>query len=191
MRIGILALQGDFALHIRMFESLGIETVAVKKPQHLALCQGLVLPGGESTTLVKLLKAIDLFKAIPEFNRNWPIFGTCAGAILVARNIIHHPVESFGLIDIDVRRNAYGTQVDSFSDRIDLSIDGQTKQIDGVFIRAPRLERIGADVRMIGFHDRQPVIVENDMVLAATFHPELTDDMTIHAYFADKVKRLI
>lgn len=188
MKIGVLALQGDFYLHIKRLNELGVETAAVKKPQELADCQGLIMPGGESTTLVKLLKDIGLFEELPKFNEKWPIFGTCAGAILVSREVKNHPVEPLNLIDISIERNSYGRQIDSFIDKIEWKGGSQPQLVEGVFIRAPRFTHIGKSVRVLARHRDDVVMVENDNILAATFHPELTENPLIHQYFVEKVR---
>ncbi len=187
MKIGVLALQGDFYLHQKMLDRLGVEAAAVKTPQDLQGCRGLIIPGGESTTLVKLLKHIKLYEQIRVFNRDHPIFGTCAGAILVSSQVSNHPVEPLGLIDIAVERNAYGTQIDSFIDRIDFRAGDESVAVEGVFIRAPKIIRVGEGVRSIAFHKNDVVMVESERVLAATFHPELSESMVIHEYFLNKI----
>ena len=189
MRIGVLALQGDFAKHIDMLESLDVKAIPVKKPEELARCCGLIMPGGESTTLVKLLHSIDLFDKIKPFSEKWPVFGTCAGAILLSNEVTNHPVQSFQLIDISIRRNAYGTQVDSFSESIRADLGSGPEALEGVFIRAPQIERLGDEVKAIAWHGDDVVMVEQGNILAATFHPELTDSNRIHQYFVQKVKR--
>ncbi len=189
MKVGILALQGDFAKHAEKLRECNAEPVLVKTPEDLWKCRGLIIPGGESTTLVKLLNAIGLYEAIPEFSRQHPIFGTCAGAILVSKSVSNHSVASFGLLDIDVQRNAYGRQIDSFVDRVSLRFNGSPLEIEGVFIRAPKITRIGKDVRVLAKHRNDLVMVENDAILAATFHPELTPSPLVHQYFIDKISK--
>ncbi len=191
MKIGVLALQGDFYLHLKRLRELEVEAVAVKKPEDLQDCQGLIIPGGESTTLVKLLKNIGLYELLPVFNRRWPIFGTCAGAILVSREVSNHPVEPLNLIDISIERNSYGRQIDSFDETVEVHLNGSIKIVEGVFIRAPRITRVGENVQALATHNGDVVMVENDAVLAATFHPELTENRLIHQYFADKVRKRI
>ena len=191
MRIGVLALQGDFAKHLEMLESLHVEAIPVKKPEELARCCGLIMPGGESTTLVKLLKNINLFDHISPFSEKWPVFGTCAGAILVSNEVFNHPVEPLKLIDIGIRRNAYGTQVDSFSDTITAHLADEPEELEGFFIRAPIIERIGEEVKPIAWHREDIVMVEQGNILAATFHPELTASNRIHEYFVNKVREKI
>ncbi len=190
MQIGVLALQGDFYKHIEKLKALGVEPVYVKKPHELMKCQGLIIPGGESTTLVKLLKNIDLYNTLSEFNKKNVVFGTCAGAILLSSKVTNHGVDSLGLIDIDVTRNAYGRQIDSFVDRVTVHFDDKQQDVEAVFIRAPKITRIGKGVKVIGMHKSDVVMVETDLTMAATFHPELTDSLLIHKHFVDKVRNL-
>ncbi len=190
IKIGVLALQGDFYLHAKRLRELEVEPVEVRKPEHLTGCRGLIIPGGESTTLEKLLKNTGLFEAIREFNRRAPVFGTCAGAILVGSEVKNHPVEPLNLIDITVVRNAYGRQIDSFVDMVEVELHGEPETVEGVFIRAPRIIRVGEGVRVIGRHREDIVLVETERVMAATFHPELTEDARIHRHFLEKVRRM-
>lgn len=191
MKIGVLALQGDFGLHIRRLRELSAEAVEVRNTRELAACQGLILPGGESTTLVKLLNAAGLFEEIKAFGKQHPIFGTCAGTILLGAEVRNHPVEHFNLIDIVVERNAYGRQIDSFVDRIEVHQNGSVRSVEGVFIRAPRIIRVGPSVDVLATHGESCVLAENRMILAATFHPELSEDPFIHQYFLEKVRRSV
>ncbi len=189
MNIGVLALQGDFFKHIEKLKALGIDPIAVRKPNELMKCRGLIIPGGESTTLIKLLKNIDLYDALSEFNREHVIFGTCAGAILVSTKVANRNVDSLGLIDIDVTRNAYGRQIDSFVDNVTVQIGEKQHDVEAVFIRAPKITRVGEGVKVIGRHKSDVVMVESDAVIAATFHPELTDCLLIHQHFIDKIRK--
>jgi pyridoxal 5'-phosphate synthase pdxT subunit len=184
MRIGVLALQGDFDAHRRRLEELGAEVVLVKKPEQLNEIEGLVIPGGESGTFLKLLGE-DGFAKLKDFVRAKPTFGTCAGCILLATEVENPKQAGLGALDITVRRNAYGRQIDS-------SIrEGRflNEPIEMVFIRAPKIERVGADVEVIATEgkDKAPVLVRKGNTLAATFHPELSDDRRIHQYFLDVV----
>ena len=188
MRVGVLALQGDFERHQAVIRKLGVEVFPVRKPMDLASCQGLIIPGGESTTLVKLLKESGLFDKIPNYASRFPIFGTCAGLILIASKVINNPVESIPLLDVTVQRNAYGRQIESFTDKIQLNLRGKSYSIEGVFIRAPKIIEIGEGVRRLGSHKNDIVLVQKDNILAATFHPELTDSTIIHGYFLEKIK---
>jgi 5'-phosphate synthase pdxT subunit len=178
MKVGILALQGDFDAHRRRLEELGAEVVLVKKPEQLDGIAGLVIPGGESSTFLKLLGE-EGFARLREFVRTKPTFGTCAGAILLASEVENPKQAGLGAIDITVRRNAYGRQVDS-------SIrEGRflNDPIEMVFIRAPKIERLGPDVDVIATEGHDSVMVRKGKTLAATFHPELSDDSRIHRYF--------
>ena len=192
--MGILAVQGDFALHAEMLDRIGAAWKLVKRASELAEVSGLILPGGESTTILKFFDKEGLGPAIKEFAASGkPIFGTCAGTILLAREVANPPQEHLGLIDISVERNAYGRQIDSAVRRGILSGirngSGQSERLmEMVFIRAPIIRRIGADVRVLGRADGLPVLVEQGNVLAATFHPELTADETVHRYFLGKLQ---
>ena len=182
MKIGVLALQGDFDAHRRRLEELGAEVVLVRKPEQLDELDGLVIPGGESGTFLKLLGEDGLAK-LKDFVRVKPTFGTCAGCILLATDVENPKQTGLGALDITVRRNAYGRQIDS-------SIrEGQflKEPIEMVFIRAPKIERVGEGVEIIATEGKDPVLVRNGKTMAATFHPELSDDRRIHQYFLDLV----
>jgi len=182
MTIGVLALQGDFDAHRKRLEELGAEVVLVKKPEQLDEIAGLVIPGGESSTFLKLLGE-EGFAKLKEFVRVKPTFGTCAGAILLANEVENPKQAGLGALDITIRRNAYGRQVDS-------SIrEGQflNDPIEMVFIRAPKIERVGQGIEVVATEGRDAVMVRKGNTLAATFHPELSDDARIHRYFLDLV----
>ncbi len=189
MKIGVLALQGDFERHQARLNEIGVESLQVRKLADLKRCDGLIIPGGESTTLVKLLKETGLYQSIPDYAAHHPIFGTCAGLILLASEVINKPIEPFGLIDITVHRNAYGRQLDSFTDTIEIKLSDKFQKIEAVFIRAPKIIKVGKGVNALGHHKNNAVVVEKELILASTFHPELTDSRIIHRYFVDKVKR--
>jgi len=182
MKIGVLALQGDFDAHRRRLEELGAEVVLVKKPEQLDDIAGLVIPGGESSTFLKLLGE-EGFAKLKEFVRVKPTFGTCAGAILLANEVENPKQAGLGALDITIRRNAYGRQVDS-SIREGQFLDDL---IEMVFIRAPKIERVGEGVEVVATQGDDAVMVRRGKTLAATFHPELTDDDRIHRYFLDLV----
>ena len=182
MKVGVLALQGDFDAHRRRLEELGAQVVLVKKPEQLGELDALVIPGGESSTFLKLLGEKGLAK-LQEFVRTKPTFGTCAGAILLANEIENPTQKGLGALDIRVRRNAYGRQVDSSIREGRLGSD----PIEMVFIRAPKIERVGEGVEVVATEGRDPVMVRKGKTLAATFHPELGDDPRIHRYFLDLV----
>lgn len=191
MRVGVLALQGDFECHQAVLSKLGVDALPVRKPNDLEACRGLIIPGGESTTLVKLLKESGLYKQLPKYASRFPIFGTCAGLILIATKVINNPVESIPLLNVTVQRNAYGGQIESFTDTIQLKLGKKSYDVEGVFIRAPKIIEIGEGVISLGYHHNDIILVEKDNILAATFHPELTDSTVIHKYFLEKVKNSI
>lgn len=185
MKAGVLALQGDFREHVRVFEAVGATAVEVRTPSALADVDCLAIPGGESTTIGKLARAYDLVDPIRErAAAGMPVLGTCAGMIVLAREVLGgEPL--FALMDITVRRNAYGRQVDSFE--ADLEVDGIEHPVRGVFIRAPWIERVGAGVRILAEHEARPVVLEQGSLLAASFHPELVGEAGLHEYLLKKV----
>jgi 5'-phosphate synthase pdxT subunit len=181
--IGVLALQGDFDAHRLRLEDLGANVVLVKKPEQLESIDGLVIPGGESSTFLKLLGEAG-FEKLREFVRLKPTFGTCAGAILLAKEVANPEQQGLGALDIGIRRNAYGRQSES-------SIrEGKFggAPIEMVFIRAPKIERVGKDVEVLATEGSDPVVVRQGKTMAATFHPELSDDRRVHQWFLDLVK---
>jgi len=176
VRIGVLALQGAFREHARMLRAAGADAVEVRLPEQLDGLDGLVIPGGESTTILKLASLYGLDDAIRRFAA--PVFGTCAGMILLDR-------DHLGLADLVVDRNAYGRQVASFE--ADLELEGEERPFRGVFIRAPRVREVGADVEVLAELDGEPVLLRDGDVLVAAFHPELTDDPRVHRRFLELV----
>jgi pyridoxal 5'-phosphate synthase pdxT subunit len=188
MKIGVLALQGDFDAHRRRLEELCAEVVLVKKPEQLNEIDGLVIPGGESGTFLKLLGEDGLAK-LKEFVHAKPTFGTCAGCILLATDVENPKQAGLGALDITVRRNAYGRQIDSSIREGQFLNDDEP--VEMVFIRAPKIERVGEGVEVIATEGREqdkvPVLVRKGKTLAATFHPELSDDTRVHQYFLDVV----
>ncbi len=182
MKIGVLALQGDFDAHRRRLEELGAEVVLVKKHEQLDEIEGLVIPGGESSTFLKLLGATG-FQKLKEFVHSKPSFGTCAGAILLAKEVENPTQSGLGAIDIAIRRNAYGRQIDS-SIREGLF---RGSPIEMVFIRAPKIERLGPGVEVMATQGNDPVVVRQGKTMAATFHPELTADPRVHQSFVEIV----
>lgn len=177
MRIGVLAVQGNFREHVSMLRRLGAEAVEVRKPEQLDDLDGLVIPGGESTAIARLVRLYGLEEAIRAFER--PLFGTCAGMILLDRRHL-------GLLDLEVSRNAYGRQVASFE--ADLELAGEDEPLRGVFIRAPRVAEVGPEVEVLAELDGEPVLLRQGRVLVAAFHPELTDDTRVHQRFLDLVR---
>ena len=188
MKIGVLALQGDFDAHRRRLEELGAEVVLVKKPEQLDEIDGLVIPGGESGTFLKLLGE-EGFEKLKEFVRAKPTFGTCAGAILLATEVENPKQEGLGALDIRIRRNAYGRQIDSsIREGRFISEKPDEQPLEMVFIRAPKIERLGPGVEVIATEGKDaPVAVRQGRVMAATFHPELSDDTRVHRAFLDLV----
>ncbi|HLY59550.1 MAG TPA: pyridoxal 5'-phosphate synthase glutaminase subunit PdxT [Terriglobia bacterium] len=187
--VGILALQGDFAMHGKMLDRIGKPWKLVKHASELEEVSGLIMPGGESTTMLKFFAANGIAPAIKEFAAHGkPIFGTCAGAILLAQNVLNPPQERLGLMDITVERNAYGRQIDS-SVQQGTCPEISPQAVEMVFIRAPIIRRVGDGVRVLGRCGDLPVLVEQGNLLAATFHPELTEDETIHRYFLTKLAK--
>ena len=183
--VGVLALQGDFLQHENVLKKLKIQSKRIRSPEELNLCEALILPGGESTTFVKLLKKTGLFSAIQDFVKNHPLMGTCAGLITLSAKITNNSLETLGLIDIEVERNAYGRQVDSFVESIQIPIFQEKPQFEGVFIRAPKILRVGKNVEKLGYLEDQVVMARNNRVLVTTFHPELSRDERVHQYFID------
>lgn len=188
MRIGVLALQGAVAEHIRMLELAGAEGVEVKRTEQLTDLNGLIIPGGESTTIGKLMRTYGFIEAIRAFSaEKKPIFGTCAGLIVIAKEIMGQSESHLGLMDMKVARNAFGRQRESFE--TDLSVAGVADDVRAVFIRAPLIESVGPNVQVLSTYQDQIVAAREEHLLAASFHPELTDDYRIHAYFLSMVKQ--
>jgi 5'-phosphate synthase pdxT subunit len=191
-RVGVLAIQGDFAAHMAALREAGAEASEVRKADELRQVDGLAIPGGESTTLLKFILHPDLgyVEAFEEFHRSGkPIFGTCAGLILVAKEVINPTQFSFGFIDVSVERNSYGRQKESFETVGEEYLEGAAKPLKMVFIRAPRITRLGRKVDLLATWHGEPVMARQGNVLVATFHPELTGDLTVHRYFLEMVQQ--
>ena len=194
-KVGVLALQGDFAAHEAALARAGADPVEVREAEQLNSIDGLIIPGGESTTMLKLLRYEGLFEPLAEFGRRKPIFGTCAGAILLAKEVSNPAQESLGLMDLSIERNAYGRQVDSRVAQIEptpdlaaeLAATPAPDKLEGVFIRAPIIRRAGPGVRVLAKYAGDPVLVEEGRHLAATYHPELTSDGRVHRLFVEKL----
>ncbi len=183
IRVGILAIQGDVEAHAKALARVGADAVLVKGAKALSELDALILPGGESTTISKGLERLSLYEPLEAFGRSGkPMLGTCAGAILLAREVANHPVRSLGLLDVVAARNAYGTQVDSFAGPVE---DGPWAGMPCVFIRAPRLEKVGDGVEVLAWLGGAPVAVRQGNFWATTFHPELTDDPRVHRALVD------
>jgi len=185
-RIGVLAVQGDYGAHAEALADCGAEPVEVRKPDQLTDLDGLILPGGESTTILKFLEKMEFFEALGKFGVEKPVFGTCAGAILLAREVRNPAQRSLGLLDAVVERNAYGRQIDSAILNVDTALAGGPLEM--VFIRAPRLVETGAEVETLAMRDGSPALVRQNRLMAATFHPELSTDRRVHQMFVDLVK---
>lgn len=190
-RVGVLALQGDFAAHGAALERAGAAPVYVRDAEQLETLDGLVIPGGESTTMLKLMRYDGLFEPLRDFGRRKPVFGTCAGAILLANDVSNPEQESMGLMDIAVERNAYGRQLDSRVVEIEPHTEFQERtgpgNLEAVFIRAPIIRRIGKGANVLAKYNGDPVLVEQGPHLVATFHPELTMDSRVHKLFLEKL----
>ncbi|MEE8412311.1 MAG: pyridoxal 5'-phosphate synthase glutaminase subunit PdxT [Acidobacteriota bacterium] len=187
-RIGVLALQGDFEAHIRAYTALGVDAIEVRRVAQLQHIDGLVMPGGESTTLLKLMEDEPWFDALREFHDDGKaFFATCAGAILLARKVVGSAQRSIGLLDATIQRNAFGRQIDSFE--TDLEVRGEDGPVKAVFIRAPRFLATDPHVEVLARLGDEPVLVRQGNVMAATFHPELTDDRRLHRRFLELAAR--
>ena len=187
--VGVLALQGAFEAHQHVLGELRFETVQVRTPSDLESVDALVMPGGESTTMSHLLLTSGLFDSIDtRLKQGMPVFGTCAGMILLAKGVLDGRPDqlSFGAIDIDVKRNAYGRQIDSFE--TDIAIDGFVDDFHAVFIRAPQIARCGDGVTVLARHGQDVVLARQGSVMVASFHPELTSDVRIHSLFTDSLQ---
>lgn len=189
MRIGVLALQGDFGLHRQALDRVRVESVEVRTPAELDAVDGLIIPGGESTTLLKLMDAGELVPALEKFRAEGkPIFGTCAGLIVLAREVLNPSQLSLGFVDVTVERNAYGRQRESFESEGEAVLEGEPRPLKMVFIRAPRIRRVGRTVTPLAQHQGECVMAREGSVLVAAFHPELADDPTVHRYFCRMVE---
>ena len=186
-RIGVLAIQGDYAAHAAALTDAGADPVEVRNPEELDSLDGLILPGGESTTMLKFLERRHFFDALRDYAASKPVFGTCAGCILLARKVIHPPQKSLGLLDATVERNAYGRQIDSSILTAPSSLPGDPLEM--VFIRAPRIAQTGPEVEVLARRDGYPVLVRQGKLMAATFHPELSSDRRVHQIFVETVRR--
>lgn len=191
MPIGILALQGAVEPHHHKLRSMGVETMSVRTAEDLRRCQGLIIPGGESTTFLKLVDQNNLRKSIVTFAERQSVWGVCAGSILMAKEVENPPQESFGLVPIRVRRNAYGRQNESFIALFELNLPGGSSMPqEGVFIRAPQVVEWEDDVIVIGKYDEKPVVLQYQQHLITTFHPELSESTALHQYFVSLTQQM-
>jgi pyridoxal 5'-phosphate synthase pdxT subunit len=188
MKIGVLALQGAFREHRMMIEACGVDVIEVRKPSDLDNIQGLIIPGGESTTIAKLMRDFKLDeKIVTKAEAGMPMFGTCAGLIIMSKTIIGSDQHRLGLMDIEVQRNAYGRQVDSFEVELPISVLGY-KPFKAVFIRAPLIEKVAPNVGILAQHHGKIIFARQGNFLVSSFHPELTGDKRVHEYFLQMVK---
>ena len=190
-KVGVLALQGDFDAHAKAIERAGATALLVRSAADLEGLDGLIIPGGESTTMLKLLREENLMEPLRNFGRSRPIFGTCAGAILLANEVSSPAQECLGLIDVGVERNAYGRQIDSHITSITPEADFQSRmgpgEMEAIFIRAPIIRRVGTQGRVLARYEGDPVLVEEGRHVVATFHPELSSDPRVHELFLQKL----
>jgi len=190
LRVGVLALQGAFSKHVSLLKKLGVEALEVRKPRQLLECDALVIPGGESTTIMNGIEFINFRKTIKLFAASKPIFGTCAGLILMSTQAKDDKIQPFGLLDIEVERNGFGSQSDSFSTELPCRFSKRkSSRVSATFIRAPRIRRWGKEVQILASLGTEPVLVQQGMHLGSAFHPELTDEHVIHHYFLNLVKK--
>ncbi len=185
-RIGVLAIQGNFALHAQALIESGADPIEIRNPEELHGLDGLILPGGESTTMLKFLERQNFFDTLKEFAATQPVFGTCAGAILLAKEVRHPQQRSLGTLDMVVERNAYGRQIDSSILTAPSELPGEPLEM--VFIRAPQIVETGKDVEVLARRDGAPVLVRQGRLMAATFHPELSHDRRVHQFFVNTVR---
>lgn len=190
-RVGILALQGDFEAHGAAIQRAGAEPVFVREPEQFSEIDGLIIPGGESTTMLKLLRYEGLMEKLAEFGARKPVFGTCAGAILMAHDVSSPAQDSLDFMDIGVERNAYGRQIDSRVAELDPEPEFLDRtapgKLEAVFIRAPIIRRLGSQTKVLARYRGDPVLVEQGRHVVATFHPELTSDPRVHELFLEKL----
>jgi pyridoxal 5'-phosphate synthase pdxT subunit len=188
VRVGVLALQGDFEAHARVLAGEGARAVEVRNAGELEGLAGLIIPGGESTSMLKLMEYYDLFEPLRRFGQAKPVFGTCAGAILLATEVLNPPQASLALADMTVERNAYGRQLDSRVVHLNGHALGGEPELEAVFIRAPIIRRVGAGGTVLAAYEGAPVLVDFGNHLVATFHPELTADARVHRRFLERLK---
>jgi len=186
VNLGILALQGNFQQHKNILKSLDTNIIYVKYPEELDKCDGLIIPGGESTTMSIQLNRNSLREPLIKFSSKKAILGTCAGMIMLSSEKISDNVEPLGLMDFSINRNAWGRQVDSFSDQLKLSFD-KKKDFEGIFIRAPKVSRIGKNITVLAIYNDEPVMITDGRHYVCSFHPELGTDNRIHSYFLDQI----
>ncbi|MEE8478927.1 MAG: pyridoxal 5'-phosphate synthase glutaminase subunit PdxT [Candidatus Neomarinimicrobiota bacterium] len=182
MKIGVLALQGNYEMHSLVLAGIGIEPVTVRYPHDLDAVEGLVIPGGESTTMSKLMHRMDFYKPLKSFANDYPVLGTCAGLILMSEKVVDTELESLGFLDVQIKRNGYGRQINSNTNNIKFKLNNIDYNIRGSFIRAPRIVSYGSSVLNIAMHNDCPIIVKNNKHMGISFHPELDNISILHEY---------
>lgn len=187
MVVGVLGIQGGFSKHKEMIESMGYDTKIVRTPEELKKTDALIIPGGESTTFLNLFDKLGLAEAIIEYNLKSPIMGTCAGLIVLSKKVDDIETGTLGLIDIEVSRNAYGRQKESFIDKVTVNLNNESDEIDAVFIRAPKIINYGSECKVLATHKDNIIMLQNKSVLVCSFHPELTGNNAIHKYFLENI----
>ncbi len=190
MKVGILALQGAVSPHVEKFKRLGVDTVEVRRAKHLENIAGMILPGGESTTMIHLLNVNNLWDPLKRYVESFPSWGICAGTILLAKEVCSPTQKSFAVLDVSVQRNGYGRQIESFVSTVHPTSEWiDSFPVEGVFIRSPKINESSKNVRVLFRHDERPVFVEQGNLIASTFHPELTDSDVFHRYFLKKCEK--
>ena len=182
MKIGVLSLQGNYEMHNQVLERIGIEPVNVRYPHQLDAVEGLVIPGGESTTIAKLINRMSFYKPLKSFANNHPVLGTCAGLILMSEKVVDAKLEPLGLLDVQVERNSYGRQINSNTINIEFKLNNNDINIQGSFIRAPKIVSYGNSINVVAMHDKLPIIIKNDKHMGIVFHPELDNISILHEY---------
>ena len=185
-KIGILALQGNFSQHKMIFDILGIDNIFIRYSYDVDKCDAIVIPGGESTTMSKQLDRSNLRQGLQEYSKTNPLFGTCAGMILLSSTNVSNNLQPLEIMDFTVNRNAYGRQIESFSDDFQLDFCDDTN-FHGVFIRAPKISKIGRGIKILANYKKQPVMITDGRHFATTFHPEIGSDIRIHNYFMEQI----
>jgi len=182
MKIGVLAIQGNFDMHSSILDKIGIEPVLVRYPNELDTVEGIVIPGGESTTMSKLMNRIGFFEPLKSFSKDYPLLGTCAGLILMSEKVVDTELDSLGLLDVQIERNGYGRQINSNTINIDFKLNNTNYSLPASFIRAPKIISYGKSLNVIAKYDNTPIIVENDRHMGISFHPELDNISILHEY---------
>ncbi len=182
MKIGVLAVQGNYDMHSAILEQLGIDPILVRYPNQLDSLEGLVIPGGESTTMTKLMNRVDFFSPIKSFANYYPVLGTCAGLILMSEKVVDTELDTLGLLDVQIERNGYGRQIYSNTINVDVDLNNINYSLPATFIRAPRIISYGQSVNILAMYDDTPIVVKNDRHMGISFHPELDNISILHEY---------